>query len=190
MMAGEPASGGAEGDQGLGEGGFCRWNKREEAGRLSGRSAHNPEDEDAPEFGRTPGSGHILVVPAQVLAAPPAKGHAPRIARKPRMLIRGFTKADGARAGGEGVKIAFDSRGVDENMAVRTAEADKMVGAGDQASARAALKSLCTVSADSAKGEGKDHGLTPIRPSTGENSRSVWNVKWRAGCCPNQFEIQ
>jgi hypothetical protein len=37
------------------------------------------------------------------------------------MLIRGFTKADGARAGGEGVKIAFDSRGVDENMTVRAA---------------------------------------------------------------------
>jgi hypothetical protein len=100
-----------------------------------------------------------LVVPAQVLAALPAKSHAPGIPREPRMFIRGFTERDGARAGDEGLKIAFDPPGVDENMTVRAGEADEMVGAGDQASARAALESFCPVSADSAQREGRGHGL-------------------------------
>jgi hypothetical protein len=100
-----------------------------------------------------------LVVPAQVLPALTAKCHAPGIPREPCVFIRGFTKSDGARTGDEGLKIAFDPGGVDENMTVRAAEADEMVGAGDQASARAALESFCSVSADSANWEGKDHAF-------------------------------
>ncbi len=102
-------------------------------------------DQESPEPPRSPRGGHPFVEPAQVLSAMSAEGHAPRISRKPAVLLGRLSKGYRALARRKSVKIAFHSCRIDKKMSAGPSKNEKAVGMRDQAATGAALKRLGSV---------------------------------------------
>jgi hypothetical protein len=81
-----------------------------------------------------------------------AEGHAPAIARKPRVGCSGVSMSGCTRTVRKGEEITFNTRWVDEKMSVGRADANQSIRIGDKTFTVKALVDFATVATDSFRG--------------------------------------
>lgn len=88
-------------------------------------------EKDTPKVSRSFEYGHGFIVPSKVLNAMAAEGHAPAVARKPRVGCSGSSMSSCTRTVRKGEEITFNTRWVDEQMSIGRAYANQSIRIGD-----------------------------------------------------------
>jgi hypothetical protein len=106
-------------------------------------------EKDTPKVSRSFEYGHGFIVPSKVLNAMAAEGHAPAVARKPRVGCSGASMSSCTRTVRKGEEVTLNTRRVDEQMSIGSADANQSIRISDKTSTAKALVDFATVATDS-----------------------------------------